>query len=54
MRGRKKSRMRIGARVPVLFVLIALIAAGVAECMEWKLSQIQDGWRANAQVQRAK
>lgn len=32
--GPRKSRVRIRARVPLLFVLIALIAAGMAECVE--------------------
>jgi hypothetical protein len=32
--GPRKSRVRIRARVPLLFVLVALIAAGMAECVE--------------------
>jgi hypothetical protein len=35
--GPRKSRVRIRARVPLLFVLVALIAAGMAECVEHNL-----------------
>jgi hypothetical protein len=35
--GPRKSRVRIRARVPLLFVLVALIAAGVGECVEHRL-----------------
>lgn len=32
--GPRKSRVRIRARVPLLFALVALLAAGMAECVE--------------------
>ena len=39
--GPRKSRVRIRARVPLLFLLVALITAGMAECMEHKLTEAQ-------------
>jgi hypothetical protein len=35
--GPRKSRVRIRARVPLLFALVVLLAAGMAECMEHNL-----------------
>jgi hypothetical protein len=35
--GPRKSRARVGARVPLLFVFVALIAAGMGECVEHRL-----------------
>jgi len=37
--GLRKSRVRIGARVPLAFALIALVAAGIVQCVEHTLRE---------------